>query len=252
MAARCSITEIPVKGKYTVHTHYGSFDEGLASLKAEGLELITADALVNLWMNAGSQGISMTGSWTADGYVYLPNGETLVTRPEHNPILKRPGMAEVAVAAHKEGRDFYINPVGLQGRLIKLLRERAESDPIKALDTGVLLLPKHTVPGSLDFTKLDDPDESQLIIFLFPENRTLYGRYLQACGADIQSVSHVYPVKSSRQRAFANTLYLTNPMTHGAWHLNAASSLHHPSYVTGARYAEQLPTIPKRIHTGYR
>ncbi len=162
------------------YQHFGSFDKGVAALKKKGLELITSEDLAEHRIAAkGHEEYHQrnTGTWTAENYNYGLKGEILIASRKFNPILKNPTKA---TDAHRSGNEFYLDAITW-----KALRERAETDPEKAIKSGVLLLPRKDYRRNLPTNAFEEYAPTR---FHFRQQATPYGRFLKARG--ITSIGH--------------------------------------------------------------
>lgn len=157
-----------------IYSHVGPFDKGVAALKAEGLNLWTGEDLAVSRTIAGAQHpLSGEGAWVSQGFVYPVGRDAdnlLVVAPPYNPLLQHP---EAATAEHSANREFYVSEA------FTALRERAAEDPHKALQSGVLLLPRKKVQGEIPPHTFG---EHPLTLFLFEGQASAYGVFLQCAG----------------------------------------------------------------------
>ena len=152
--------------KTNEYTCFAPFDQGLAQLHNKGLELITARELAEIHSIKPPHTYLFPISWIAESFVYLSNGNILVTTREQNPILQFP---QEATQQHSEESEFY-----LSDRVLKDIFERAQTDVDQALITGVLLLKKETLPEKIPFEQFS---QQPLTRFLFRELAAEYGQF---------------------------------------------------------------------------
>ena len=155
-----------------VYTHVGPFDEGIAALKAEGLELITARELAEARILGGSDHpVSIDASRVAEHPLYLidKQADILVMDKAHSQLWLDPvGVTD----AHRRGKEFYLHQ-----SVANKLREQATLDG----EHGVLLLPRNALRESVPVEALADDAYAR---FLFKDLAGQYGRFLKDAGID--------------------------------------------------------------------
>ncbi len=116
-----------------VMKYSGPLSWGLEDFAAFGLKPVTAKEFALLKMLAGFEhDLRKTGSLLTENINYWPNGDILITSPEHNVLLKNPKDATVA---HEKGKEYYLDDA-----IVKELRNRVQADPEKAIKTGALFI----------------------------------------------------------------------------------------------------------------
>ena len=176
---------IPAGERLEVYSHAGPFDKGIAALKAEGLELITARELAEARILGGSDHpVSREGLWVAEHPIYRNNkqADVLVVDGAHSQLLKHPVEA---TDAHRDGKEFYIDQ-----KVVGELREQATPDG----KHGVLLLPRQAIRKAIAVEALADDAYAR---FLFRDLAGQYGQFLKDAG--IMEVS-VYVVDAGHAR----------------------------------------------------
>jgi hypothetical protein len=220
--------EIPInEGKQlSVYLRPGPFDEAVAGLESEGLELITAGEFARLRMLSGpTSPISQEWGWVAESYNYFPNGDILIASREHNPILRNP---REATEAQKRRSQFY-----LDDKAIEELQDRATEDPDEAIKTGVFRLSRKGfysgsvfIDGAKSWKEIpfEALAEEPATRFLFRDNARSYSDFLVSFGyvpnphasfvqedGPITTMSHyvVHPdIAASRDRPFSRQLWI--------------------------------------------
>lgn len=180
-------------GKLEVLTELASFGSGVADLKREGVGLITAEQLAIVIMADGFGGpfssigrpFNSEGMWIAENHNYGIGraAEILLATGDYNPILKHPEEAAIAhtVIPPGERKEFYPGAASWMG-----LRERAESDPYKAMKSGVLLVTRKGLKPEIPVDALGETPET---IFLFRKQAEAYGQWLKEQG--IESIEQI-------------------------------------------------------------
>jgi len=160
------IIPIDDKEQLEVYSHVGPFDNGVAALKAEGLELITARELAEARILAGPKHpVSQSGTWVAEHPIYLPNKEAdiLIVDRAHSLLVK---SAREAADANRGNKDFYLDEA-----VVDELRGLATPDG----KNGVLFLPRNALPNSVPIKALA---ENAFMRFLFGDQAEAYSRFL--------------------------------------------------------------------------
>lgn len=171
---------VPVNEQLNVYSYNGGFVPGVRRLNQLGLSIITAEDLAELRVRAGLKSkLSTSEAWVGEGYICLPDKEFLVVSRENNPIFHNLERA----AQTNYDRQYYVHD-----SIVKTLREKAESDPEKAIKTGVFLF-KRFFPED-DFPQAESFGETPITIFLFRKYAKAYGELLKERGLD--SIVHFY------------------------------------------------------------
>jgi len=162
---------------WDVYLAEGTYEKCLRELKKEKLELVTAAELAEARMSAGRQHpVSKKGGFVAESYFSLPGGEILVASKEYDLISAQP-----KAASQWSESSYGFAPVGIGKRSTKALRERAESDPNKAIKSGVLLL-QDSIDDKIP---TDQFEEAPITRFLFRKHAKQYGEFLkESCYAE--------------------------------------------------------------------
>jgi len=158
------------KEQLDVYSHVGPFDKGVAALKAEGLELITARELAEARILGGhDHPVSKEWTWVAEHPIYLTDkqADVLVVDRAHSQLLKHPAEA---TAAHQRDEEFYLDQ-----KVVGELREQATPDG----KHGVLLLPRQAIRKAIAVEALADDAYTQ---FLFRDLAGQYGLFLKDAG----------------------------------------------------------------------
>ena len=150
------------------NTENDSIDNGIEELSRNGLQIINSEELAGARLSSDeSDDINRESVFVAEGYIYMPNGDVLIASREHNPILK-----DIRKATEDENRGLYF----LDDRVVEELRERAEKDPEKAMESGVLLVPEGDMKNEFELKSFG---EYPTIYFLFRNYVHEYGKLLQ-------------------------------------------------------------------------
>jgi len=166
--------EIPAKSivceTLECYTHDGAFLACVSALKEEGSDLFSGEALAEVriaeQIHLGKCGeFCNTVFLIAENPNYMPDGDILFADRRYNPYLKKTAF---------DYRDNY--NLDLDETVAGELRERAEKDPIKAIKSGVLLLPRSEVRREIPSSAFS---EEPLTIFVFREFAQEYGLLLQ-------------------------------------------------------------------------
>lgn len=202
--------------------------EDIAALQAEGLEVITGMELAEartaskdippvvreLWspmFRCVAARIREPGSpiltkriLLAENFNYMLNGDTLVASREYNPILKH---IKQAAEVHSNGGEFYLDDT-----IVNELMSHAETDPEKAIKSGVLLM-QGWRGGLADLHYMDLPtmylEGYPLAQFLFREFAKPYGCFLNSLGETSIPVTAVHSNYAKRQKKpFARPLVM--------------------------------------------
>lgn len=165
------------------------FADGILRLREAGLELITAAELVEAQMLSIAQqhpaeGVLFThellgGIPVGENYNYLPNGDLLVATRGYSPILVN--VLGYDKASHQRC------PLLLQSPVLGL-EERADRDPAKARERGVLHVPKSALRTAYSSDALTS---EPLFLFLFGDKATMARDFLR--DQRILSIDHRYP-----------------------------------------------------------
>ncbi len=109
----------------------GPFDEGIAYLKAHKIKLANPwDLFEGRTLHGTNDKISIGDTYVAISLIYTPKKkDVLVVDRRHDPILRNP---KKATDAHRGSEKFYVDDTKF--------RKLAETDPEKAIESGVLLL----------------------------------------------------------------------------------------------------------------
>lgn len=165
---------------WRLYIHKGSWSPGIKSLMQDNLKIITARDLAEARILNGVNGsLNAMGTWVGECFIYMPNGDILVASREHNPLLKLE-FAKEATRAHRERREFYFN-----ADTANMLRNLAERDAVKAIESGVLLLERQVLDkyGTSEKGKIIIPvsefGEEPLTQFLFRDMAKPYGNFLK-------------------------------------------------------------------------
>ena len=130
--------------------------EDMTMKKLAQAKLLAGDAN-NLWQK---------GSWTTNGWIYVPSGDILVTAPKYTPFLRN---LDKAVAEHIAGRENYVNDE------FQEIMDNAKTNPADAVKSGVLLLKRQGLRQDLETGSFGD---MPVTYFLFEEIAQQYGSAL--------------------------------------------------------------------------
>lgn len=173
----------------------GKFDTCVGKLKANGLELITARQLAEARMLYGAyHPVTLKGSWVAENFNYLSNGDILVASKAFNPLLQYPSFAKQATDCHRQRKEFYLND-----DIVSYLLEGAKHKD------KVLQLKRKDVPNKIS---TDAFSKEPVTTFLFGDKAEEYGQFLRADG--IKSVPLYVVDKASAKelgKAFSRVLW---------------------------------------------
>lgn len=191
---------------------FGRFDDIVSALAKEGANLGTCEqaAMVDI---AGGGLVDKVKMMVAESVVYLPNGEILLTSGQHSPLLSSPEEACVGWYASKiddrvGGYNFYVSD-GTAERL----RGLAETNPDRAIESGVLLLDRRAMrPYSFIFEeispgRLADSDSGR---FLFQTHAEAYGKWLEETRGVRMIQHHTLRQDWVPERPICNELYWSN------------------------------------------
>lgn len=194
------ITIPGVKEQLEIYKHIGPFDEGVAALSKEGLPLISARDLADARILGGIESpVSKDWTYAAESFNYFPNGDLLIASRNYNPLLKKGIPEEIVNRERRElGKSiptqtdttFYLDDI-----VANHLQERAESDPEKAVVSGVLRLSRKSVKQLIPTTSLND---EPVLYFLFQDMAKKYGAFLNEHRIKyihLQIVDPTYPQK---------------------------------------------------------
>ncbi|MBU2637391.1 MAG: hypothetical protein KJ955_00270 [Nanoarchaeota archaeon] len=211
------------------HFHNGFHPaKDIIALKAEGLEVITAMELAEariaskdippvvreIWspqFNCVAGKIRAPGSpiltdmfFLAENFNYMLNGDILVASREYSPILRFP---EKAQERHKYGKEFYLDDA-----IVNELMAHAETDPKKAIKSGVLRI-QGWRGGLADRYFMELPTMYlagyPLAQFLFRNFAGPYGRFLNSLGETSIPVAAAHSNYATRQeKPFARPLVM--------------------------------------------
>ncbi len=200
---------IPAGDALEVLSQDGPFDQGVAALRENGLELITSEQLAIIRMrDCPVSLLSTQGTWVAENYNY-GNGkdaEIVIASGSLNPILKQPVEA---TNAHRQGKEFYLDAAAW-----KLLRDVAESDPYKAIKSGALLVTRKALKSDIPVEAFGETPET---VFLFREQAKAYGNWLKAQGIRAVSQWIVDADYAKKQKnAFGRALWVPNLGSRGS------------------------------------
>ena len=148
----------------------GSFDQCIAQLQKRGIGLWMPKDLALVRMAAGpDHDISTNGSLVNVSYNYDNSGDAdiLLASGKRNPLIPN---AEKATRCHRQGDEFFPSD-----NEWKALRELAETDPYKAIKSGVLLLHRKDVMDEIPTHAYGEIPET---IFIFEDQAKPYGSWL--------------------------------------------------------------------------
>ncbi len=126
--------------KHLSATAINPFDAGLAELRSEGYEVISAFQNARLRIVSGIESdISQAGNFVMHGYAFSKNGSPLFIR--ESPFCTNPLLLSQAIAASKEGK-YLITDNDIYEENLALARQDLGRDPF---DRRVLILPSSRV-----------------------------------------------------------------------------------------------------------
>ena len=206
-----------------ITTKEGQFDKAYAELKREGYEITTTEELAMERIKKGEKDdISQCGSYVAEAFIYLKNGDILITDRKHNPILKNPAKA---TQAHEKGEEFSVS--------IENLKRIAQRDVKKAIISGVLLLKRDEIKN----IPVDELHINKLSMFLLRDTARDYGKFLKDSKYKINEVP-IYTVDKNytqkQDKPFARLLWLWS-LDFGSVFVGGDRGLHGGSRVRGVR-----------------
>lgn len=200
-----------------VFSHDGPFDEGMAALGKQNLDLITAETFADLRMRSPSDAkLNTEGAWVNAAYIYLrgpDHANILVVSGNVNPLVQ-PGEPALAAHAHRKGQAYRPSDA-----MVMALLTNAQTNPHDARKTGVLLIQRpndrqYTHP-TLPLKTADDIaafGDSVVPFFLFGGLTKEYGQFLFSRG--VRSVVHpVIPANSVSEPRETCLLYLADAQT---------------------------------------
>jgi len=167
---------VPIGEALRVYSYRASFAKGMAKLRQEGLDLITARELAEVRTLSNGllcHEVAIVG----ESYTYLPNGDIMIAARELSPLIKR---ADSAMREHYEDEEFYLDK-----RAIRRLMDRAETGLEKAISTGVLYLPRKEVKREFPVAAIC---EETVPLFLLRDYAMKYQEFL--AGKKVESVQH--------------------------------------------------------------
>jgi len=201
-----------------VFSHEGPFDEGMAALGKQNLDLVTAETFADLRMRSPPDAFLNTiGARVNAAYIYLlgpDHANILVVSGNANPLVL-PGEPALASGAHRAGIEYF----PIDGVVANLFAQ-AKTDASEARSTGVLLLPRKNdtdVKPSYPLATLDEVKafaKEPVPSFLFGSMAEEFGRFLHSRG--VQSVSHVVsPIDHVKSRGprMTRLVYLADATT---------------------------------------
>jgi len=148
------------------------FDEALADIKSANGQLATAQQVAQARIVGGKEHhVSQYGSWTAENFIYFPNGKILATYADYSPILKH---ASEATEAHRNGNEFYISK-----EEVKNLEEMAKEDSRKKPSEQRVYTFDKTKSYEIPISKFA---KDKLARFMFKEDANKYAEFLQKAG----------------------------------------------------------------------
>ena len=171
MATSTYDIQMPEQGSIAkVVLENGSFDQCIAQLQKRGIGLWMPKDLALVRMAAGpDHDISTNGSLVNVSYNYDNSGDAdiLLASGKRNPLIPN---AEKATRCHRQGDEFFPSD-----NEWKALRELAETDPYKAIKSGVLLLHRKDVMDEIPTHAYGEIPET---IFIFEDQAKPYGGWL--------------------------------------------------------------------------
>ncbi len=194
---------IPAGDALEVLSQDGPFDKGVAALRENGLELITAEQLAIIRIRASpASHFSTQGTWVAENYNYGNGRDTdiVIASAGLNPILEQPVEA---TNSHSQGKEFYLSDAAW-----KQLRSVAESDPYKAMKSGALLVTRKNLKTGIPVEAFGETPET---VFLFRGKAKAYGNWLKT--QDIKIVPQVTAnadYAKTQENAFCRALWVPN------------------------------------------
>lgn len=149
-----------------------ALDLAYALMKTGRLNIITSAQFAKARILVGKEHpLCQSGGWVGECYSYWPNGDLLIAQKKYNPILRATNWA---TESHKRKLRFSINSLAQIE-----LRDRAEKDPVKAMQTGVLLVPGKKIVTKFPTKNLEN---YEVPYFLFQKNAKDYGEFLYNLG----------------------------------------------------------------------
>ena len=168
---------IPVSDKQQleVYSHLGSFYKGIAALRQEGLELITARELAEARILLGDYNHQMNRfTWVAEHPVYLVDkqADVLVVDRAHSQLLGHP--VEM-MPTDPDLSNWFSVQFSIDQKVVDELRGIATLDG----EHGVLLLSRKAVRRAVPVEALADNAYTR---FLFRDMAGPYGQFLKEAG----------------------------------------------------------------------
>lgn len=161
--------KIQSKEFFEVEFGVGPFDRCINRFKECGFNLTSIEELAELRLCGGYEhAVSKHTLWIAESLNYLDEKNLVVASRDYNQLLKNP---EAATSVHREQKE-----VKLDDTFAKELRERAETDPDKAIKSGVLLVQQK----SLENISIDALAENPTTIFMFRSTANAYAKFCKA------------------------------------------------------------------------
>jgi hypothetical protein len=181
---------LPVSEQLNIHTYRGSFMDGARDLARDGLKPASTAELAEARIRAGlDHPLSQESIWVGEAYICLPNREMLIVDRDHNPFLTGTAKPYTYRYNRFEHDDLTHEYHRLDDPVAKQLRERAETDPDKAIKSGVLLFNRKDYPGDTEIPA-DELDKQAPTRFLFREFAKPYAELLKA--QDLEGLRHFY------------------------------------------------------------
>ena len=185
----------------TVFEHAGTYQEGVAAVKAFCLEVAVAEGIAEARIAAGTEHmVSTNGSWTGNIFVYHKDGRIFVTLHPFSDVLKNTEAA-IAITTPNSQEEHYLNE-----QAYAILASRANADPAMARGSGVLYLPSSEVRSEI---AASDLSRYPLTAFLFGGKAGTYGQFLEKAGISrvpLHVVSTAYAV--TQKGPFARALWI--------------------------------------------